>query len=196
MCLVIAAGGEVQLEQLDDAGREWFGDGPSGQAIGWLGHVLAACADPDVERDWIEAVVAALEREVALGRTERSMLLVKRGEGVMYHASRSANRDSIARHGLDWRLMSASPGIAGSAEAEWPGIFLCTDLEGALFFAGMPGPGPADVWSARVDGLWLEGAPDADGGGSDDWMIALQPIGPDRIELVRRDVMHDSWLSG
>ena len=169
MCLVIAAGGEVQLEQLDDAGREWFGDGPSGQAIGWLGHVLAACADPDVERDWIEAVVAALEREVALGRTERSMLLVKRGEGVMYHASRSANRDSIARHGLDWRLMSASPGIAGSAEAEWPGIFLCTDLEGA---------------------------PDADGGGSDDWMIAPQPIGPDRIELVRRDVMHDSWLSG
>jgi hypothetical protein len=33
------------------------------------------------------------------------MLLVKLGEGTMFHATAAANRDSIRRHGLDWRLM-------------------------------------------------------------------------------------------
>jgi hypothetical protein len=129
-----------------------------------------------------------VEREVAVGDVRRSMLLVKRGHGVMFHASRSANRASIAAHGLDWRRMGATTGIAGSREHEWHGVFLCADLEGALWFASMPRAGPADVWSVRVDGFWLEGAPDANGGGSDDWMIAPQPIGPERVRLVERDI--------
>jgi hypothetical protein len=116
--------------------------------------------------------------------TRRSLLLVKRASGWMFHASRSPNRDSIARHGLDWRRMDR-PGIAGSVEPEWPGVFLCASLESARWFAGMPRPGPADIWRVQVDGLWLEGDPGASGGGDDDWMISPEPIPPEQLKSQR-----------
>jgi hypothetical protein len=52
------------------------------------------------------------------------------------------------------------------------------------------GPGGAAVGSLGVcvDGFWLEGAPDADGGAGDDWMIVPEPIAVARLELVARDV--------
>jgi hypothetical protein len=162
-CLLLAEGGDVQLEQLDEAGREWFGEGPAGVAVGSLDEVIANAAAPGAaDMEWIAAVVEAVGREMVAG-LRRSMLLVKRGSGVMFHPSRSANRESIRRHGLDWRRMGKTLGIAGSDKPEWPGIFLCSTLEDARWFAGMNGPGPADIWSARVDGIWLEGAPDASG---------------------------------
>lgn len=52
----------------------------------------------------------------------------------------------------------------------------------------MPGPGPADIWRVRVDGLWLEGDPGAGGGADDGWMIAAQPIPPEHLKLYERDV--------
>jgi hypothetical protein len=187
-CLLLAEGGDVQLEQLDEAGREWFGEGPAGVAVGSLDEVIANAAAPGAaDTEWIAAVVEAVGRELVAG-LRRSMLLVKRGSGVMFHASRSANRESIRRHGLDWRRMGETPGIAGSDKPEWPGIFLCSTLEDARWFAGMNGPGPADIWSARVDGIWLEGAPDASGGGDDGWMISPIAIAPQDIELVETEI--------
>jgi hypothetical protein len=52
----------------------------------------------------------------------------------------------------------------------------------------MHGSGPADVWRVRVDGIWLEGAPDASGGGDDGWMIAPVAIAPEDVELVATDI--------
>jgi hypothetical protein len=105
----------------------------------------------------------------------------------MFHASRSVNRESIARHGLDWRRMSG-PGIAGSDEPEWPGVFLCSELESARWFGSMSGAGPADIWCVRVDGLWLESDPSASGGFDDGWMIAAGPIPPEDVVLQEADL--------
>ena len=92
-------------------------------------------------RHWIAAVIAAIERELALATTGRSQLLVMRASGTWFHATFAENRESIMRHGLDWRRM-AGGGIAGSVEAEWPGVFVCADLEDAkAFFAGHGTPG-------------------------------------------------------
>jgi hypothetical protein len=144
-CCVLSPGGDVQLEQLSADGEDWFGEGPGGTEMGAVETVVRGCAaagtDPacaGTDPAWIEAVAAAIGREVKNG-TRRSVLLVKRASGWMFHASRSPNRDSIARHGLDWRRMDR-PGIAGSVEPEWPGVFLCASLESARWFAGMPGP--------------------------------------------------------
>jgi hypothetical protein len=128
-------------------------------------------------------VIAAIERELA-ARVRRYRLLVCRGTGAWFHVTFTANRESIRRHGLDWRHITG-PGIAGSETAEWQGVFLCASLEDAEFFAQMgTRRGPVDVWSVRLDGEWLEGAPDANGGGGDSWMICPQPIGRERLRLV------------
>jgi hypothetical protein len=124
-CCVLSPGGDVQLEQLSADGEDWFGEGPGGTEMGAVETVVRGCAAAGTDPAWIEAVAAAIGREVKTG-TRRSVLLVKRASGWMFHASRSPNRDSIARHGLDWRRMDR-PGIAGSVES-------------ARWFAGMPGP--------------------------------------------------------
>jgi hypothetical protein len=79
-------------------------------------------------------------------------------------------------------------GIAGSTRAEWPGVFLCSELESARWFAQMARPGRADIWRVRVDSLWLEGDPGASGSGDDDWMIAIEPIPAEDVALLERDV--------
>ena len=101
------------------------------------------------------------------------MLVVKRGLGTWFHATFSANRESISRHGLDWTRMTGS-GIAGSRRPEAEGVFLCADLESAEWFAQMgTRHGQAvDIWAVRLDGTWLIGDPGASGGGDDVWMIA------------------------
>jgi hypothetical protein len=66
----------------------------------------------------------------------------------MYHVSSVLNRASIAANGLDWRLMSASSGIAGSARPEIEGCFLCIDEWESTWFAEQINNtgGPVDVW--------------------------------------------------
>jgi hypothetical protein len=191
-CTVLATSGDVRIEQLDRDGDEWFGEGPGGIAMGDLETVIGGCAAAQADPDWVAAVVGALGREVVVGR-RRSLLLVKRGSGWMFHASPAENRDSIARHGLDWSRMTGS-GIAGSSAPEWPGVFLCSDLDSARWFATMPGQARADIWRVRVDGIWLEGDPGASGGGDDDWMIAPEPIPPTQLSLHEREVrVADRW---
>jgi hypothetical protein len=183
--------GDVELEQLNRSGSDWFGEVPDGTAMGSSQTVVADCAGAGVDPEWVDAVVEAIRRELEVGSC-RTDLLVKRGSGWMFHASRSINRDSIARHGLDWRRMTGR-GIAGNEQPEWPGVFLCADLEGAQWFAAMPGAGPADIWRVRVDGLWLEGDPGASGGADDGWMIAARPIPPEDLTLHERDVAPRSF---
>ncbi|WP_306327628.1 hypothetical protein [Streptomyces venezuelae] len=69
-----------------------------------------------------------------------------------FHVSSLLNRRSIARHGLDWTLMGAAPGIAGSRRPEVEGIFVCRGEEEAGFFLQINNTGgPVDLWS--VDGV-------------------------------------------
>jgi hypothetical protein len=132
-------------------------------------------------------VLAAIERQLANDRGP--MLLVIRGSGTWYHATASRNRDSIRRHGLDWRCMSP-PGIAGSRGPETSGIFLCSDDESAEWFAGMCRDDTADIWTVSLDGAWLESAP-SDGGGVDD----LSRTDRSRPDQARQDRYPAAQLS-
>jgi hypothetical protein len=168
--------GDVELERLADDADEWYREGPGGSALGTLAEVAG-------DAEWYDVVVTAVRRgghPVGLG--------VWRGEGEWFHATRSVNRESIARHGLDWRRMSA-PGIAGSHRPEYPGIFLGAMLEDAHWFTGMTRGEPADIWSVRVDGVWLIGDPGAGGGIDDNWAIATEPLPPGALRLVERDLV-------
>jgi hypothetical protein len=186
-CTVLSETGDIDLEQVDDAGAEWLGIGPGGEAIGSLRDVLVTAAADGTDPEWTQAVADALEREIAAG-DRRSRLLVKRCVGVWYHATFAANRQSIQRNGLDWRLMNGQ-GVAGSRAPEWPGIFLCATLEDVHFFVMIGARrGPVDIWAVELQGQWLEGARDSDGGGGDNWMICPSPIAPKRIRRVERDL--------
>jgi hypothetical protein len=69
-----------------------------------------------------------------------------------FHVTSSLNRSSIQANGLDWRLMAAAPGIAGSRAPEQEGCFLCLDDHEADWFVSMNNTGgPVDVWA--VDGI-------------------------------------------
>jgi hypothetical protein len=100
-----------------------------------------------------------------------------------FHVTSSHNRESILRHGLDWRYMNESSGIAGSVEPEQQGCFLCRGESDVEFFVGMNNTGdPVDVWAvAGVD----EGSLAQSSEGFD---FIPAPIPADRLTLVRRDV--------
>jgi len=174
----------LDLEQLDSEGLDWFADGPGGAQVGALGDVLTAAAGPNVDAGWIDAVGAAIGRQLAY-REHGSVLLVIPGDGVWFHATATRNRSSIQRHGLDWARM-VPPGIAGSLAAETAGVFLCSDLEGAEWFAGMCRDTTADIWSATLRDVWLESAPAGNGGAH--WMICPHLIPASQIHLVRQDI--------
>jgi hypothetical protein len=72
---------------------------------------------------------------------------------AVFHVSSVANRASIAKHGLDWRLMGAAPGIAGSSRPEVKGCFVCVDEWEVEWFASTINNtgGPVDIW--EVEGL-------------------------------------------
>jgi hypothetical protein len=48
-CVVVSAWGNIELEQLDDAGLDWFATGPRGDAMGGLREVLTGASDEEVE---------------------------------------------------------------------------------------------------------------------------------------------------
>jgi hypothetical protein len=67
---------------------------------------------------------------------------------TLFHVSSSSNRDSIRRHGLDWTLMGAARGIAGSHSPEISGVFLCLDEFEVGWFVQLNNTGgPVDVWT-------------------------------------------------
>jgi hypothetical protein len=66
----------------------------------------------------------------------------------LFHVTSVLNRDSIMSHGLDWTLMGAASGIAGSRGPEEEGVFLCRDEFDAGFFVRLNNTGgPVDVWA-------------------------------------------------
>lgn len=57
------------------------------------------------------------------------------GVAIFLHVTPSENRDSILRHGLDWRRRGG--GIAGGRAPERKGVFLAHDRSEAEFFVHM-----------------------------------------------------------
>lgn len=107
----------------------------------------------------------------------------------MFHVTSTLNRESIQRHGLDWRFMQAAPGIAGSREPEEEGCFLAPDLDEAEYFVGMNNTG------GRVDVWAIEGYDEAqllDNGSGYHYLPAPVPVA--RLTLLRRDVLERGWF--
>lgn len=99
------------------------------------------------------------------------------GEHV-FHVTASENRDSIQAHGLDWRIMGANSGIAGSEVAEEEGIFLCRNLSEAFSFANFGVIAAVDVWQLPASEVTLEEH-------NDGWLITRRPVAPEHLTLVR-----------
>ena len=99
------------------------------------------------------------------------------------HVSSVLNRESIAKHGLDWTRMGAAPGIAGSSRPEAHGVFLCRGEDEAQFFLRINNTGgPVDLWSVdSVD----EGSLIDNGNG---FVYLPGRVPAARVRLVRSDV--------
>lgn len=69
-CTIVNAGRDIELEQLDDAGGEWFAVGPGGDAIGALVEVLAAVIDDHADPAWITPGLPAYGRPWNRGEPE------------------------------------------------------------------------------------------------------------------------------
>lgn len=81
---------------------------------------------------------------------------------IRYHVTSVLNRESIARHGLDWSRMGAARGIAGSRQPEVEGCFLAADEFERDWFVRINNTGGAvDVWAVEgVDGFDLALSPE------------------------------------
>ena len=168
----------IEFEELDPGGTVCGArrQGTRAYGFGSAGQALAAASGPAADDRWVAAVCAALARERTWRMGRRPSLLVKEGSGEMFHVTATENRQSILRHGLDWRQMGTIAGIAGSREPELPAVFLCENRDEIGFFTEMSRL-PADVWAVRVDGLWVESGPDG-------WIILPEPVPPERLRLL------------
>lgn len=101
-----------------------------------------------------------------------------------WHVTSAANRASILEHGLDWRRMGATGGVASGIVFRGPemdAVFLCESLHSAEFFVGFGTHPSIDVWQVDVTGLVLEPGPDG-------WLIHREAIPPHRLQLPQKDV--------
>lgn len=108
--------------------------------------------------------------------------------GAMYHVTSSLNRQSIMKHGLDWRRMGAAAGIAGSRSPEQTGCFLAQDEHTRDWFVWMNNTGgPVDVWEA--DGVLLDDLLESPEG----YLFHPGAIGVERLRLLQSDLppQHD-----
>jgi hypothetical protein len=182
LCLVVVPGRDerVEFEELDDHG-DCCGARTAARAVFGTGRDVLAQVTSCVDDEWLDAVVAALARDRRWTRFSRRQTLdVRRGTGEMFHVSAVGNRGSIERHGLDWRRMADTPGIAGSALPELEAIFLCGTLAETQFFTEMS-RSPSDVWAVDVRGMWLENGPSG-------WVIVNHPVPPESVRLVSQDI--------
>lgn len=101
----------------------------------------------------------------------------------MYHVTSSKNRESILANGLDWRLMTASCGIAGSSRPEREGCFLCRSEWEADWFVEMNNTGgPVDVWA--IDGVDEEELVES----PDGYLYLPATIPIERLTMLRKDI--------
>jgi hypothetical protein len=100
--------------------------------------------------------------------------------------SSSFNRSSITAHGLDWRRMAvtggvaAGPGLGGPYGPELKAVFLCETLDDVEFFVGFGQHPLVDVWAVDVTGLAIEPGPDG-------WVLCREPIPAVRVRLLHAD---------
>ena len=170
---------------------------PEGVIVEVLGDeplvaTVAGASGRDVDDPWVRAVALVLEREPSWlnGSTPSDssrVLQVRPGQGEMFHASSTQNRQSIEAHGLDWRRMGTALGIAGSRRPEAPAVFLNESWDEAAWFARMGREGgraalhhDVDIWGAIVDEIWIATGPDG-------WWMTFAPVSADRVRLVSAD---------
>jgi hypothetical protein len=125
---------------------------------------------------------------------------------VLFHVTDAANRESIRRHGLDWRRMGHALGIAGSHVPEYPGVFVCEDLDCAKWFVEMGQRNDRrdiDVWEVYLDldiDLHLDEEDGAEpseylppGGPlvqhADGFLCYVEPIPPERLKVIDPDAL-------
>jgi transposase-like protein len=186
-CLVLLPatdGLHIELEELDPIGSVCGGRRQlSGEvAFGPLAEVLAVTSGRGPGDPWVLAASEALVRErnwKGVGR--RQVVEVTLGAGELNHVSAASNRESIRRHGLDWRRMGAVPGVAGSKVPELAAVFLGQHPGDIEFFTRMARR-PCDAWAVRADGLWVENEPSG-------WLMISQPVPPDRLRLIASDIV-------
>lgn len=112
----------------------------------------------------------------------RNRLSIVSAVADRFHVTSSTNRQSIQRHGLDWRLMAGARGIAGSIGPEQQGCFLCREDEVDWFVDMNNTGGPVDVWAVSgVDEDSLVESPEG-------YEYEPNAIPPDRLRLVRSDI--------
>jgi hypothetical protein len=117
---------------------------------------------------------------------------------VLFHVTEAANRESIRRHGLDWRMMNTTPGIAGSEVPECAGVFLARNGWEAKWFVEMGrrrGVRAIDVWEVSLDlDLDLSGDLPPDGplvDHEDGYLYCTQPIPPQHLKLIDPEALGD-----
>jgi len=93
-------------------------------------------------------------------------------------------------NGLNWRLMGASRGIAGSISPEQEGCFLCRSESEADWFVRMNNTGgTVDVWAVEdIDELMLVESPEG-------YLYLPATIPPSQLTLIRADIppQEDRW---
>lgn len=100
----------------------------------------------------------------------------------LWHVSSSLNRESIAEHGLDWRRMRITTGIAASPACVGPfvpeleAVFLCDSYHDAEVFAGLGQHPLVDIWEVDADGL-------ATAAGPEGWVVCRTVIPAARMRL-------------
>ena len=101
---------------------------------------------------------------------------------IFYHVTPSANRDSIGRHGLDWRR--GGGGITGSNAPEKDGVFLARDGHEVDFFVriGTARFAALDVWEITLD------EDDTPARVFDGFLCWMQAIPAARLRLIKRDL--------
>lgn len=112
---------------------------------------------------------------------------------IAYHVTSSLNRESIARHGLDWRSMGPEPGIAGSRTYEAEGVFLVFDRFDADWFVrmGKKRHSRIDIWEVAIDEDGHESSKEPSDGRwreSHGYSYYTQPIPPSKLKLVASDL--------
>ena len=179
---VSAFQGDFELEELDDEGNVCGArlSGDRGSIFGTTEEVVAASTELSTEDPWVVEVGLALSRERkwkswGSGWGRRHFLEIRLAQGQMFHVSASANRESILRHGLDWRHMGQAAGVAGSATPELPGIFVQESADDD-FFVRMA-KFPTDMWSVLLEGRWIETGPSG-------WWFVARPVEPERLRLL------------
>jgi hypothetical protein len=108
---------------------------------------------------------------------------------VVYHVSSTLNRDSIAAHGLDWRLMRDAKGLAGSDRRERPCVFLARNLDEAEWFVTLSRNNhpSVDIWEITLlHDLDLEGELPAGlpYGEMDGFLYTTEPIPRESVRLL------------